>query len=524
MHGVFQEAKGQAGGGMAALAEGWTRVEVDRDPLPSVMDFSVLSMGVRRSGRRGVGGDDADARGDDATLKIPGPLALQVGFGYPLPDEPRVPQGGGSPDGCLQLFDETFRARPLGKVGSNPGAGGDPFQSLAPLAPEGFHQEVRLPRRGDLDRDGKPGGARPLGRSSGSGFRHEKHPKDVSQVRHPFPRHLSQCRLKAALGPWTGTLESHEYLVASTLEIRMYRKILVPLDGSDFAESAIPLAVSLAQKTGGELHLVTVVAPLPAVRPGTSEEGPVKGWFEEERSRGTRYLKAVEARLRKENPEMTVHSRVLTGPVAPALEERIGKVDADLVVMTTHGRGQLERMWLGSVADALVRSGPCPILLWRSEEDEVEAPKGDINRILVPLDGSEESAAILPHVRSLAGRMDASVSLFSVFDHGPALGSTYVPHAAEEEAEREGELNALREQLEKVAGDLRSEGVEVDTRVEVNESPARAILEYRAEIDADLVAMTTRGRGGVTRLVVGSVADKVIRAGLVPVLVTRQSD
>lgn len=304
----------------------------------------------------------------------------------------------------------------------------------------------------------------------------------------------------------------------------MYRKILVPLDGSPFAEAALPLARSLVNSGDGELHLTTVVAPLPAVRPGSGEaEGPVKGWFEEERSRGTRYLKQVVERLEKEGVSAPLHTRVLTGPVVPSLQDRVAKIGADLVVMTTHGRGRLAQMWLGSVADGLTRSAPCPILLWRPEEEDV-IPSVEVNRILVPLDGSDASASVVPHARELAQRMDARVYLLSVVDHGIHLGSTYVPHAAQEEEEREQALEALRAHLEKVAAEFRSDGIQVDTRVQLNESPARAILEHRDEVGADLIAMSTRGRGGVARLVMGSVADKVIRGGHVPVFVNRPGD
>jgi len=303
----------------------------------------------------------------------------------------------------------------------------------------------------------------------------------------------------------------------------MHRKILVPLDGSRLAEAALPLARALAKRSGGELHLTTVVTPLPAVRPGGGEEGPVKGWFEEERSRGKRYLAQVKARIEEETPEVPVHTKVMSGAVLSSLEDRIERIDADLVVMTTHGRGRLERVWLGSVADGLLRSAPCPIMLWRPNEDGAErAPQ--IRSILVPVDGSGNSRAVLPEVKALAGALGASVAFFSVFDHGPALGSTYPPHAAEEEDEREEAMEHLRDHLNELAAEFKAEGIETSVKVAVNESPARAILEQQAEIGADVIAMSTRGRGAVARLLLGSVADKVVRGGDVPVMVVRRGD
>ncbi|TVR63478.1 MAG: universal stress protein [Gemmatimonadales bacterium] len=303
----------------------------------------------------------------------------------------------------------------------------------------------------------------------------------------------------------------------------MHRKILVPLDGSRLAESALPLAHDLAKRSGGELHLTTVVTPLPAVRPGSGEDGPVKGWFEEERSRGKRYLAQVKARIAEETPEVPVHTKVISGAVLSSLEDRIDRIDADLVVMTTHGRGRLERVWLGSVADGLLRSAPCPIILWRPSEDGSERPP-EIRSILLPVDGSGHSRAVLPEAKALAAALGASVAFFSVFDHGPALGSTYPPHAAEEEDEREEAMEQLRVHLKELAADFQSEGIDTSVRVVVNESPARAILERQAEIGADLIAMSTRGRGAVARLFLGSVADKVVRGSDVPVMVVRRSD
>lgn len=303
----------------------------------------------------------------------------------------------------------------------------------------------------------------------------------------------------------------------------MHRKILVPLDGSQLAESALPLARDLARRSGGELHLTTVVTPLPAVRPGSGEAGPVKGWFEEERGRGKRYLADLKARFQEEVPDVPVHTKVISGPVVSSLEERIERIDADLVVMTTHGRGRLERMWLGSVADGLLRSAPCPLILWRPDEDGKERPP-EVHSILVPLDESGNSQGILPQVKALALATGASVAFFSAFDHGPSLGSTYVPHAAREEDEREEELNRLREYLGGLAAEFKAEGIDASVRVAVNESPARAILERQAETGANLIAMSTRGRGGVARLLMGSVADKVVRGADVPVMVIRGKD
>lgn len=302
----------------------------------------------------------------------------------------------------------------------------------------------------------------------------------------------------------------------------MHRKILVPLDGSDYAEAALSLALSVASRTDGELHLVTVVPTLPAVTPAAEDTGPVKGWFEEERVRATRYLEGMKERIAELDSGRTVHTRVVSGQAVSALEDRIRKTDIDLVVMTTHGKGPLERMWIGSVADGLIRSAPCPVLLWRPEDENPDpTARPEIERILVPLDGSTASESILPQVRAVGRAFDASISLLSVFVRRLPLGSTYIPHAAEEEEEREAIVQELRRHLDTVAEGLRADGFEVDAEVVMSEGVASRILEHREALGADLIAMSTQGRGGVARLVVGSVADKVIRAARTPVLVHR---
>lgn len=304
----------------------------------------------------------------------------------------------------------------------------------------------------------------------------------------------------------------------------MYRKILVPLDGSDFAESALPLALSVAERTGGELHLVAVVTTLPPLMFSEVDESYVKGWFREEGQRAEQYLSKIRDRIARD--DLPVHTRVLTGGPADSLDERIRKTEVDLLVMTTHGRAPLRRFWIGSVADGLIRRGPCPILLWRPDEEATVdlSDRPVFHHALVPLDGSERSRTILPEVISTAKLFDARVSLVSVAPTFFPLASAYLPHAVEEDQEREVRLKELRAHLEGIVDQLREQGIEADAEVVADQDAAEGILEHRKRIGADLVAMATRGRGGVSRMMLGSVADKVIRGGTVPVLVHRTRD
>lgn len=299
----------------------------------------------------------------------------------------------------------------------------------------------------------------------------------------------------------------------------MRRKILVPLDGSDFAELALPPALSLVERTGGELHLATAASTAPAVSFDETEDGLVEGWFEEERGRARNYLEDVKDRI-SAAADVPVHTRVLSGSPAPALDEHIRDAGLDMVVMTTHGRPPLERFWLGSVADGLVRRAPCPLLLWRSESEAADlSARPSPLRIVVPLDGSALSETILPEASALARALGGRLHLVSVLSPPPPLASPYLPHQAEEEHRKEIRRENLRNYLEEKRDELRSRDVEADVEVLMERDAAEAILEHAADVDADLVAMSTRGRGGAARLLVGSVADKVIRGASVPVFV-----
>lgn len=305
----------------------------------------------------------------------------------------------------------------------------------------------------------------------------------------------------------------------------MFRKILVPLDGSDFSEHALPLAVSVAARTGGEVQIATAVPTLPPLVPASGQEGTGHGWFEEERGRAADYLEGIHRRLTDAGVQVPLHPKVLAGGAVASIDQRVRQTGVHLVVMTTHGRGPLERMWLGSVADGLIRTAPCPVLLSRPEEGPADlSVPPSFERILVPLDGSPESETVLPEAAGLARAFDASLHLLSVVPAYFPLGSTYIPHAAEEARERDRRRDEFEEYLTELAGRLREEGLEVSAGTALGDDPAGAIMEYREASGADLVALSSRGRGGVARLVLGSTADKVIRAGRVPVLVHRRPD
>jgi len=294
--------------------------------------------------------------------------------------------------------------------------------------------------------------------------------------------------------------------------------VLVPLDGSALAEQALPVASSLAKRAGAALRLVHVHVPF-AVDPIHVEGLPVldEHLHSRRREHEQAYLDGVRDRLAEDVPTTV---GLIDGPVASALAEEARARRARLVVLTTHGRGGLERAWLGSVADEMARVSPVPILLVRPAATR-PAP---FRRIIVTLDGSALAEAIMEHAIAIA-RLDsgAEVVLLQVVQPLPPVlvpQSVLVPESVKEEISHAGE-KAAREYLEGVAGRVKAAGVNVRIRVDFAANVAAAIMDAAQAEEADLIALCTHGRSGLLRVARGSVADKIVRASPTPVLLFR---
>jgi nucleotide-binding universal stress UspA family protein len=302
----------------------------------------------------------------------------------------------------------------------------------------------------------------------------------------------------------------------------MARTIMVPLDGSTFAEHALPIALGLARESAGRVHLVQAHEP-PPVPSSPDILIPYDGeWDAAMRANERTYLDSVANRI-AERAGAAVRTELLDGVPAMALATYAREMELDLIVMTTHGRGGLSRMWLGSVADGVVRRSGVPVLLLRPKDEEVDYEARLTPRhILIPLDGSELSHGIIDTAAWLGSLTGARFTLLRVTVPVPVLRApgplSDDGFAAKLIAEQE--LHA-GEYLDRVAGGFRSRGLEVETAIVAHSSPASAILEFAATNAVDLVGIATHGRGGWSRLALGSVADKVLRGALMPVLLYR---
>ena len=296
-----------------------------------------------------------------------------------------------------------------------------------------------------------------------------------------------------------------------------FQSILVPLDGSPLAEQAIPMALAIAERTRCKVKLVLVHQPLMLMEPGATYAKIELTMQKADRE----YLRSVAGRLR-ERLGRALSSAVLRGPVALTLAEYTRELGTDLVVMTTHGRGGLRRAWLGSVTDQLIRTSEVPILVVRPSETKAAESFVGPTEILVPLDGSPLAEAAIEPAAALARLWDAEISLVQIVQ--PVAMTTDPPHAFPTEID--DQLTAIRREaaqdyVRDVAERLREAGVKASGVAVVGGGIAETLLALAAPERAGLVVMATHGRGGVRRLVLGSVADKVVRAAEVPVLVIR---
>lgn len=295
----------------------------------------------------------------------------------------------------------------------------------------------------------------------------------------------------------------------------MYKRIMVPVDGSTFSEFAIPVALGVAEASGATVELVNVQAPLPAMAEDRWAAA-VEEW-------GRPYLEALQAKIEADSG-VRVGITCLVGTVTRELELHAEKNEIDLVVMSTHGRGPISRFWIGSVADAFVRQSKIPILLVRPEKDAepdyTHAPQ--FRRILLPLDGSHESEEAIDHALAIGEWADATYTIIRCVEYPFETVSPYLPDTAgvSREVVEEGKQIAT-EYLTGVRDRFADTGRDADTVISVDLHSATGVLEAAEEHSADLIVMTTHGRGGIARAVIGSVADKVVRSASVPVLLIR---
>ena len=294
----------------------------------------------------------------------------------------------------------------------------------------------------------------------------------------------------------------------------MFKNIMLPVDGSHFSELALPLAVQIARKSAARLHIVRVhVSGVQTAEAVISEnyEELVRDWERDA-------LSAARARATELGVDTT--AELLEGPIVDGLQRFISAAGIDLVVMTTHGRGGIRRAVMGSVAEQCVRRTEVPILMIhpRSERDEVTTSVRELKRILVPLDGSAESEAVLPHAVRLAQLAGAEIVLTRVATAPFDIAITIGVEALKDYLDRlrhqaETYLIAVKQTLPK--------DLPVTYIARGAERAPQAIVDIAESQKADLIAMATHGRTGWARVAIGSVAESVLHKSATPVLLIK---
>jgi nucleotide-binding universal stress UspA family protein len=291
-------------------------------------------------------------------------------------------------------------------------------------------------------------------------------------------------------------------------------RLVVLLDGSIFAAQALPAAKSIASATGAEITLLS------SVKDHTPQ---LQAQYEDTRRAREVYLNDVAEELIQEG--YRVDYEVRPGHIADATQQLIREDGIDLVVTSTRGKSGTTHWIRGGVSRKLTQKICIPVLLVQ-DTDDVNGGIPKIDRILVALDGSINSERVLPYARALAKAFDSELVLVTV----PAVPEVKNYRAAAEIVETiraKAEVD-IRKFLEAVARTLREDGINV--RIVVSGSiPAPTIVQISEEEDADMIMLTSRGRGGMDIVLMGSVAQQVVQITpepifMMPILVQAGED
>jgi nucleotide-binding universal stress UspA family protein len=306
--------------------------------------------------------------------------------------------------------------------------------------------------------------------------------------------------------------------------IMMIGHILVPLDGSQLAATAIPYALTLARASDARITLLAVVAS-PSAHAGLPSDAAQEG---DGRliTESTAYLESVAVALRAYG--LTVTTVVRHGNPANEILAASEDEGCSLIVMSTHGRTGLQRIRIGSVAQHVLRHAIIPTLVVRPDDDAATEGEATIAAVTVTLDGSPLAEEALPVATQIATALSIPLTLLRVI---PSLAyiasagwdagySAYYPMTEEME---DDEDRGAKKYLDAVATRLRASGLDVRTRSErsATSRAAEVIAAALAEQGSGIAVIASHGRGGVLRWALGSTAEEVLDQSPCPILIVR---
>ena len=297
----------------------------------------------------------------------------------------------------------------------------------------------------------------------------------------------------------------------------MFQKILVPLDGSELAERALEPALALSRAAQGELLLLSV----PYLKHLFVQERAGYGMLLPHQSMNhTRqeladYLQTVTEKHAQ--PDVLLHTMIDDGDEASVIVDTAAAEEIDLIVMSTHGRTGFSRWYLGSVAERVLQSAPCPVMIVREARP--------FSRILITLDGSPLSERALGPGFTLANCFDSAVTLLRV-EQPEDIDHDFM---ADLDALEQGLGSQVRDDLyyqterylSRVAAQCQHLSSQKVQTMPLKGPIAKGILEAIEAEEIDLVVMSTHGRTGLRRWVFGSISEKIMRRAQCAVLIVR---
>lgn len=298
----------------------------------------------------------------------------------------------------------------------------------------------------------------------------------------------------------------------------MYQRILLPLDGSPIAEQVIPYVMQLGKAFSPEIVLFQAFGPVPA-----ELSDPQHGRYVDQLTTSFAesvldYLETVAKQFRDQGLNATCVAP--EGHPAEKIIEEANRRPNTLVAMSTHGRSGIGRWVMGSVTDKVLHAIHAPLLIVRAKE--VPSTVAGLDRVIIPLDGSELSEKIMPHAIALAKGLGAPVTLIRT-THIPHYVPMDYPASMIDDLIRETTVEA-EDYLRHISQQLSIEGVP-NSQAEIRQQDAAgAILDLAGDSPGTLIAMSTHGHSGVGRWVLGSITDRVVRNSAGPVLVIRDPD
>ncbi len=308
----------------------------------------------------------------------------------------------------------------------------------------------------------------------------------------------------------------------------MYRRMLLPLDGSELAEVVFIYAKELAARLDIDVILLQVAGPV------LSQFAPMRrAYIERAAEIVRRQTREVQKQIgiQPETRPIQVHGELVEGYPAEVILRYAEENNIDFILMATHGYSGRRRWDLGSVASKVLSASKIPVWLVRAGiPEETPYDKWPSQTILVPLDGSELAESVLPHVEALAkqrGSEAVNVVLLRVSET-PTMPSYYGPdlsgvplnwgeYVRQEEARRR---KAAEEYLAKVEKRLKDNNISVQSKV-LEGKAADEIINYASKNPFSFIVMATHGRSGFSRLVYGSVAASLLRGASNPIFLVK---